>query len=126
MAQIAMIDMLGYVEGLAVTEDALQRYCARMLGINTAMRKVGMEVSTPKTKRMVIGRQVDETLARAVCGQTDREHEMVICGDDDGRYGCGVAVHSLCEMAGFLQLADSYVWNYDFFWDVASQRRSMI
>ncbi|KAL6901948.1 hypothetical protein ACP4OV_004824 [Aristida adscensionis] len=37
-----------------------------------------------------------ENLTCSVCGRKDREEVMLICGDEDGKIGCGIGMHIDC------------------------------
>ncbi|KAL2612988.1 hypothetical protein R1flu_024680 [Riccia fluitans] len=66
-----------------------------MRGPNEEVEKLrvvaAQNLSTSQPKRM----KEEDDIACAVCGRTDDENVMLLCGDDKGR-GCGLATHIHC------------------------------
>jgi len=115
-----VIGFIGYADDLALVDLELQSFRQRMKKTAEGMKRVGMELSVPKTKALIMGRKVSDSLQCEVCGRTDGETKMLICGDSEGRYGCGKGRHATCGMPVLQQAeerANERLWGGDELWE---------
>jgi len=116
-----VIGCMGYADDVAWVDENIYDFRKRMVELARRVKQVGMEMSTEKTKIMVMGRVVKDGLACELCGETGGEERMLICGDDHGRYGCGVGRHRDCGM-GVMQLAEEMSMGGDEHWEWYCER----
>jgi len=103
-----LIGLIGYADDLALVDLDLSRFRERVCEIANVMSSMGMEMSVKKTKVMMMGRKVKESLACEICGGTEG-HDILVCGDVEGRYGCGKGRHMHCGLPVLFQ-AGGNVW----------------